>query len=141
VLSSLRLSALALLPAAAMPSARQAPRPAPPEPLVIRVVGERDAATPLRVVASGGRLTAAGVARVMASDTARVAGPAELTTHELVGVATFLSDRRSAFLNVVVRQGGREVVSASGEMVVVIHTPQGPQILAMAPPAEVRGAR
>jgi len=96
------------------------------------------ASAPLRIIASSGTITSAGQSYRAAADTLRVTGSAELTSHDPIVVATFLADAPGGRVSVEVREDGTRQTSGVGGAVVVIRTPVGAQLQAMAIPTELQ---
>lgn len=92
------------------------------------------ASAPIRVFSSAGRTNG------NAADTLRIMGTAEFSTKDPVFVATFIADSPSGHVSVSVREDGTLKASGVGEAVIVIRTPLGAQLQAMAVPAELRRA-
>jgi hypothetical protein len=107
-----------------------------PTTYTIRVAAEGpdSGAAPLRVVATSGTLTAQGASQPAGPDTARVTGPVELVVTDSVGEATFVADRPDRRLHAVVLQGGKTSLEGWGSTVVVLWTPEGARVRAMAYP-------
>ena len=113
------------------------PRPAPT--LTITVTSDPPSSTAeIRIIAANGTLTSQGQTYRAASDTLRVRGTAELTTTDVITMATFIADQPGHRIRATVREGGTEALSARGELIVVTRTPGGPQVQAMAIPVELR---
>jgi hypothetical protein len=93
---------------------------------------------PLRIIASAGTIVSGGRSYRSSADTLRLTGSAEVTTRDPVFVATFIADTPGARISVVVRENGNPAASGVGEAIVVIRTPLGAQLQAMAVPAELR---
>jgi hypothetical protein len=96
------------------------------------------ASAPLRIIASSGTIVSRGQSYRASTDTLRVTGSAELTSTDPIVVATFLADEPRGRVSVEVREDGNRQASGTGEAIVVIRTPVGAQLQAMAIPAELR---
>jgi hypothetical protein len=130
----MKLVALATAALLAGLVARSPTRPAPPT-YTIRVAAEApDTAAPVRVFATGGTLTAQGASQPLGRDTARVIGPVELVVSDSAGEATFIADRPDRRLHAVVLQGGKTSLEGWGSTVVVLWTPEGARVRAVAYP-------
>jgi hypothetical protein len=127
---------LAALAAAALLAGLAARSPARPAlaTYTIRVAAEDDSAAPVRVFATAGTLTAQGASQLMGRDTTRVTGPVELVVTDSVGEATFIADRVDRRLHAVVLQGGKTSLEGWGSTVVVLWTPEGARVRAVAYP-------
>lgn len=113
--------------------------------LSIRVTGDSAAApVPIRAILSGWD---EGTARVIVSsepapgDTVQFLGPVQVHTGKSVAAATFISDLPGACLHAVVRETDRRTMEASGEMIVVIRTPEGAKVQAMNVPEALKTRR
>ena len=99
------------------------------------------ASAPLRIIAaSAGTVASGGRSYRGAADTLRLTGSAEVTSQDPVFVATFIADAPGARVSVAVRENGNLAASGTGEAIVVIRTPLGAQLQAMAIPVELRRA-
>jgi hypothetical protein len=109
--------------------------------LTITVTNDPPSSTAeIRVVATNGRISAAGQTSRATNDTVRVHGTVELTISDPITMATFITDQPGHRIRAVVQQDGAESLQGRGELIVVTRTPAGPQIQAMALPAELRRA-
>ena len=90
------------------------------------------ASAPLRVIATSGTIVSAAKSYRAASDTLRLVGNAELTTTDPVFAGTFIADAPGVRVAVTVRENGNLIASGEGEAIVVIRTPLGAQLQAMA---------
>ena len=111
-----------------------APVPVPAtSTLTISISGSPvSSSAPLQVVASSGTIVSAGQSYRASADTLRLAGSAELTTRDPVFAGTFVAGASGNRLHVDVRVNGDIVASGTGEAIVVIRTPLGAELQAMA---------
>jgi hypothetical protein len=107
-------------------------------PLLTVTVSSDAGSASLRIIASSGTVESNGQSYRASRDTLRVTGSAELTSKDPIFIGTFLADTPGSRINVEVREDGTRQASGAGEAIVVIRTPVGAQLQAMAIPPELR---
>jgi hypothetical protein len=107
-------------------------------PLLTVSVSTSTASASFRIIASSGTVVSNGQSYRTSPDTLTVTGSAELTSKDPIFIGTFLADTPGSRVSVEVREDGNRQASGAGEAIVVIRTPVGAQLQAMAIPAELR---
>ena len=100
--------------------------------LSISISGAASTMPSFRVVANAGNLRSGGTAYPVSGDTLLLHADADLSTTEPVFAGTFIAEAPTSRISVVVRENGNVVASGQGEAIIVIRTPLGAQLQAMA---------
>ena len=107
-------------------------QPARLAPTLTISISGADSTASFRVVANAGNLRSGGTAYRVSGDTLRLHADADLSTTEPVFAGTFIAEAPTSRISVVVRENGNVVASGQGEAIIVIRTPLGAQLQAMA---------
>ena len=97
-----------------------------------------DSLTPIRFIASGGRIASGDTWRAVGRDTVRARTSLDFRTGEVVGIATVLVDHPKKYVHVVVKVGDDIVSEGTGEMIIVSRTPMGAQLIVTPIPVELQ---